>query len=82
MSWQDECQTKVQMSNIKKVSRSSFECRTPKHFDKCWNSKQFDVRHSNVKSQNDTNVEHQTVLMFDIQMSKVKIIRMSNVKLF
>ena len=34
----------------------------------------FDVQHSNV--------ERQTVLMFHIRMSKVKMIQMSNIKLF
>ena len=42
----------------------------------------FDALHSNVESQNDMNVERQTVLMFDIRMSKVKMIQMSNIKLF
>ena len=33
----------------------------------------FDVEHSNVESQNDKNVEHQTVLTFVNQMSNVKL---------
>ena len=33
----------------------------------------FDVRHSNVEGQNDTNVKHQTVLTFDIRMSNVNL---------
>ena len=46
------------------------------------NIKLFEVRHSNDECQNDTNVKRQTVLLFDIQMSKVRNIGMSKVKLF
>ena len=68
------------MSNVKLYDVPPFKCRT---------SKQFDVQHSNIKSQNsltkvktddvvdsqyDTNVECQTVFTFDIRMSKVKMI--------
>ena len=63
------------MSNVKLFRLSTFECRT---------SNCFDVRHSCVESQNDTNVEsqtdirhsnveRQTVLTFDIRMSNIKL---------
>ena len=43
-------------------------------------SKQFDLRHSNVKSQNDTNVERQTVLTFECRTSHCFDFRHSNVE--
>ena len=42
----------------------------------------FDVRHSNVKSQNDMNVECQTVLTFDIRTLNVKMKQMLNSNCF
>ena len=49
---------------------------------KCQTSNYFDFQHSNVERLNDTNVKYQTLLTFDSQMWNVKMIRMSNVKLF